>query len=1101
MSAATKKPASRKHPPKETKAVTQSTVDQKSRAVRTLVAQRLRQRFSESQFDREAGAKSVGASPFASFASDFPHADPVRLLAFNLAVTEQAVQQLLAEEVSADALVFTVSRAAEMGLNQLLDPDSDTSPIKFLGASKQLGYFFTPPEIAAEMARYLLDGDSQVRRVLDPGAGLGALLGATAIEASRRGVTIEELVAIELDPFTAKLLRATLDRTREILKASWKARVVSGDTIAILSSPEGSLDFEADRVIMNPPYGRVKFLKSSLTNSETRLSGSRTSHELQATLRRSEQLERASELRKLSAELGLDSGPQDLQRVFLGLSLQTLSTNGRLVVISPSSWLGDRDSRLLRKKLVKERRISRIVVFPEGAKLFATVNQPTAIAVMGTAGSGGDEFSIVTSERDSEPGEDHAIRVADIERLDPEHLRIPRLSKALLRALDALLQLPRLRDLAVVKNLRGELDQTADAALFTKTASPLRLIRGDHVERYTIRPPEYSELPSYVDPAKLASHPRRSPKYEDSKQPRIVGRQCSYMKKERRLSFALNRSAAFAGNSCNYISLREPTPDHQILEALTVYLNSAVIEWFFRVFSANNHVANYEIDDLPVRLENPLVVEALARCHGFLESNYSPLIDGGKSPTAIEDYADAVVCFSLGLTARQAAPILNDVDEARAGRILGALEWLHENGLRVDLLRGNGAQLHEPPTLSGLDREIISHVPQGGNWQDIPDTVPSQRLAQIREMTRERGVVRTTYYGRLRPDQPAYTIATYYNRPGNGTNIHPWEARTLTSREAARLQSFPDWYMFAGKDGAIRTQIGNAVPPLLGAAVGAALRRGTDLTTAVDLFAGAGGLSLGLEMASWNVVATADFDRDAVATYRLNHPCETDGQYGSDRTLCLQADLSDAAEKSETIDRIRKKLGGRRLGLLAGGPPCQGFSHAGWRSADDVRNDLAIGYMEFVDALQPELVLIENVEGLLTFGGGRVLRDIVATLAELGYSTFGSPWKLGAEEYGVPQMRRRVFVIGCKTGSPPVAPVASFERCAGRRKKVSADSLFAAASTLPPPICVAEALYGLRPLGQRVTGRYEATQVRTHFAELMAGRATWSGFIERCRQP
>jgi len=1100
MPVVTKKTANRKSTPKENATVSQATVDQRSRQVRSAVAARIRGAFSTTNFDREAGVKAEEASPFASFALDFPHSDPIRFLAFNLAITEQVVVQLLAEESSADALVFTASRAAEMGLNQLLDPDSENSPVKFLGASKQLGYFFTPPEVAREMARYLLDSDSQVRRVLDPGAGLGALLGATAIEASSRGVSIGELVAIELDPFTAKLLQTVLERTRAILGASWMIRVVSGDTIAILSTPEGSLDFESDRVIMNPPYGRVKFLKSSLTNSETRLSGNGRSHVLQAAIRRSEQLARATELRKLSTELGLDSGPQDLQRVFLGLSLQTLSADGRLVVISPSSWLGDRDSRLLRKKLIAERRISRIVVFPEDAKLFATVNQPTAIAVIGAPGYAGDEVSIATVQRDAGAGAEYAISIVDIERLDPDHLRIPRLPKDLLLGLEALLEQPRLRDLSAVKNLRGELDQTADAALFTKAAGPLRLIRGDHVERYIIRPPEYSELPSYIDPDNLAGHSRRSPKYEDSTRPRVVGRQCSYMKKERRLSFALQRGAAFAGNSCNYIALREHQADHALLEALTVYLNSAVVEWFFRVFSANNHVANYEIDDFPVRLEDPMVVETLARCYGFLEAAYSSVMDGGKSPTAIEDYADAVVCYSLRLTVEQAGPILRDVDSARADRVLGVLEWLRANGLRPEMVRGIGSQLHELPTLSGLDREIISHVPQGGNWQDIPDTVPSQRLAQIREMTRERGVVRTTYYGRLRPDQPAYTIATYYNRPGNGTNIHPWEARTLTSREAARLQSFPDWYFFAGKDGAIRTQIGNAVPPLLGAAVGAALRSGTGPHTAVDLFAGAGGLSLGLEMAGWNVVATADFDRDAVATYRLNHPCESIGQPSSERTLCLQADLSDAAAKSETIDLIRKKLGGRTLGLLAGGPPCQGFSHAGWRSDNDVRNDLAIGYMEFVQALEPKLVLIENVEGLLTFGGGRVLRDIVATLGELGYSTLGSPWKLGAEEYGVPQMRRRVFVIGCKTGAPPAAPIASFERCAGRRKKVAAENLFAVANCLPAPICVAEALSGLRPLGPRTLGRHEVDYVRPHFAELMAGRSTWSDFVERCSQ-
>src|SRR5690606_38377732 len=93
---------------------------------------------------------------------------------------------------------------------------------------------------------------------------------------------------------------------------------------------------------------------------------------------------------------------------------------------------------------------------------------------------------------------------------------------------------------------------------------------------------------------------------------------------------------------------------------------------------------------------------------------------------------------------------------------------------------------HVLPKLSDLDNMMIPYVTPGGNWMDIPESVPSKRLEQIREMSKKRGIVRTTYYSRLKTTQPAYTISTYYNRPGNGANIHPWEHRTLSSREAAR---------------------------------------------------------------------------------------------------------------------------------------------------------------------------------------------------------------------------------------------------------------------------------------------------------------------------
>ena len=99
---------------------------------------------------------------------------------------------------------------------------------------------------------------------------------------------------------------------------------------------------------------------------------------------------------------------------------------------------------------------------------------------------------------------------------------------------------------------------------------------------------------------------------------------------------------------------------------------------------------------------------------------------------------------------------------------------------------------HYAAKLSDLDMHIVNCVPPGGNWKDIPETIPSQRLAQIRESYKAGKGSRSTYYGRLRPEMPAYTINTYFNRPGNGCNMHYEQNRTLSQREAARLQTFPD---------------------------------------------------------------------------------------------------------------------------------------------------------------------------------------------------------------------------------------------------------------------------------------------------------------------
>ncbi|WP_285013945.1 DNA cytosine methyltransferase [Lactococcus garvieae] len=128
---------------------------------------------------------------------------------------------------------------------------------------------------------------------------------------------------------------------------------------------------------------------------------------------------------------------------------------------------------------------------------------------------------------------------------------------------------------------------------------------------------------------------------------------------------------------------------------------------------------------------------------------------------------------------------------------------------------------HFTPTMSDLDKYIIAHVRPGGNYMDVPADVPSKR---IRRLQREGG--HTTCYGRMLPDQPSYTINTYFNRPNVGCNIHYKENRLITVREALRLQSFPDSYKIVSKSKQGRNMIvGNAVPPMLAGVIAKELKK------------------------------------------------------------------------------------------------------------------------------------------------------------------------------------------------------------------------------------------------------------------------------------
>jgi DNA (cytosine-5)-methyltransferase 1 len=170
----------------------------------------------------------------------------------------------------------------------------------------------------------------------------------------------------------------------------------------------------------------------------------------------------------------------------------------------------------------------------------------------------------------------------------------------------------------------------------------------------------------------------------------------------------------------------------------------------------------------------------------------------------------------------------------------------------------------------------------------------------------------------------------------------------------------------------------------------------TDLR-AIDLFSGAGGLSWGLQDAGFNVLFGSDIDKASAATYSRNHPCAE--FYTGDIT----------ALKGEAILAATGLRPGE-LDLLAGGPPCQGFSIIGSRQNDDPRNDLFRHFIRIATELRPKVILIENVPGLATLNGGKAVTAISEAFSAAGYSCEFA--ELLAAQYGVPQMRWRMVFIG-----------------------------------------------------------------------------------------
>jgi DNA (cytosine-5)-methyltransferase 1 len=346
---------------------------------------------------------------------------------------------------------------------------------------------------------------------------------------------------------------------------------------------------------------------------------------------------------------------------------------------------------------------------------------------------------------------------------------------------------------------------------------------------------------------------------------------------------------------------------------------------------------------------------------------------------------------------------------------------------------------HVCAKLSDFDMEVVRSVPPGGNWRNlaVATIAKSARLVQI-----SNSGGRTTYYGRLSNDLPSYTINTYFNRPGNGTFIHPTQNRLISIREAARLQSFSDCFRFLGSHSSQFKQLGNAVPPLMAKALGAKIKTGR----CIDLFCGAGGLSEGLSQAGHRIIVASDFNRHMCETYRFNH----------ENTHVVQADMHNQEESNNLLDIIELKLKGRTLNLLAGGPPCQGFSTAGKWSSSDNRNSLIFKTLDFIRKLAPESVLLENVPGIRWLQRGRLLKTLLDALREEGYQS--QILLLKAEAYGVPQRRRRVFIVGTRSGDLIEKPNAFLATVVhGRTRDYQATE----SNGLPPPITASEAISDL----------------------------------------
>ena len=169
----------------------------------------------------------------------------------------------------------------------------------------------------------------------------------------------------------------------------------------------------------------------------------------------------------------------------------------------------------------------------------------------------------------------------------------------------------------------------------------------------------------------------------------------------------------------------------------------------------------------------------------------------------------------------------------------------------------------------------------------------------------------------------------------------------------------------------------------------------------LDLFSGAGGLSLGLEMNDrFKTVVATDFFKNSLSTLKKNMP----------DVEIIFGDILDKNVKKSIIDKSKKG----KVNMIVGGPPCQGFSNKGKKlGLSDPRNFLFLEYLNIVKELKPEIFIMENVKTLVTASDGYFINEINDKFKKLGYIV--SFQVLKASDFGVPQSRERTFIIGSRS--------------------------------------------------------------------------------------
>lgn len=473
---------------------------------------------------------------------------------------------------------------------------------------RENGAVYTLKEITNEMVENTIDKaiqqNTNPREItcLDFASGTGRFyFEAVEILKEKYNLTLQQIVAnnlfaIDIDETALSVLRCKVislfqKLNSEIINAL-ATNIINRNALipkaTLLEENENSIDLTSDFqkafskggfdvVFSNPPYCLLKVNKKA--NEQQKLNGYYVN--LQSKVQNEINFFRTSGVYQYSIE-----GMLNYYQLSIEMILRLTKTNGQIGIICPSSLFADLTSAKLRKHILTSHKLHFIRYYPEASRLFENVSQSTVIFYLQKNGKT-DKIGIEMSNNTFE------IDFETIKNVFPTNFEIPLIDETGWSILSKISKQKKIKEIPFIRNRRGELDLTLYKPFITTKNTGWRLVRGNMISENGVidKNGEFVEIENFLN--------KKSDDFKtnDYNKERLICQQISNVDMQKRLKFVFSEKTDILGNSCNYIVSTRKEED---LKKLFFILNSELLNWRFKITSSNNHINNYELDELPI---------------------------------------------------------------------------------------------------------------------------------------------------------------------------------------------------------------------------------------------------------------------------------------------------------------------------------------------------------------------------------------------------------------------------------------------------------------------------------------------------------------------